>query len=607
MTNTELNRYILHYLDKVLTKSAIMLTAGWGTGKSYYIQNELIPFLGYPKNGSHACIVVSLYGLKEISEISKVLYLEIRMKPLTKKVSPIAGKIESLAKKIRLPVKESEAAATGKFLVKTIASNLMNVSMNDANLQELYQSIDLTGKLIILEDIERSGIDILDVLGYVYNLIEEDGAKVLLVANEDAITNYPHTERDKSGNIHKIPDEDTVAYLKIKEKTISDTISFHGNIKEAIEELIRSFDNKILNRFAVKDQVEKIHGLMIVRNHTNLRTFIFACQKASDIFNKLGSITDDVAQTIFYGVLSLSMRIKSGANTDWDGTDFISATLGAGNFPLYRFCYDYIKFQKLDVNGLQPAIDDHENLKLYNRHAESAGDEDLSTIFRYYIHSEEEVLTALKNIESRLDNSKGVPIYCYSKLAYSLVKCHAILGFNYASCKEKMVSNMRQHGENIDSEILFLNIFEFDDKDQKQQFDDFSQVLRDAANDSANTAHNFTYIPEDISALLDDVTEKTAQIAAEHVFISKFDLAKLVEMLLTCSPSQLHDWRDVLFTVYRYSTKTDFFETDRLFMEELIARINEASPEKKAAMDKIALYQLGILVDNLSQFVEQLS
>ena len=51
MTNSELNEYILHYLKEDRTKSAIMLTADWGTGKSYYIQNELIPFLGKEENG----------------------------------------------------------------------------------------------------------------------------------------------------------------------------------------------------------------------------------------------------------------------------------------------------------------------------------------------------------------------------------------------------------------------------------------------------------------------------------------------------------------------------------------------------------------------------
>lgn len=60
MTFEKLNKYILHYIEDDKTKSAIMLTSPWGTGKSYYIQNELRPFLEDEKNGKHKCIVVSL-------------------------------------------------------------------------------------------------------------------------------------------------------------------------------------------------------------------------------------------------------------------------------------------------------------------------------------------------------------------------------------------------------------------------------------------------------------------------------------------------------------------------------------------------------------------
>ena len=63
MTNEELNSYILHYLTKDKTNSAIMLTGDWGTGKSYYIQHSLKPFLEKDENGKHSCVIVSLYGL----------------------------------------------------------------------------------------------------------------------------------------------------------------------------------------------------------------------------------------------------------------------------------------------------------------------------------------------------------------------------------------------------------------------------------------------------------------------------------------------------------------------------------------------------------------
>ena len=74
MTNYELNKYIQHYLENDKTHSAIMLTGEWGSGKSYYIQHELIPFLN--SDVPNRCVTVSLYGLSEISEVSKNIYLE---------------------------------------------------------------------------------------------------------------------------------------------------------------------------------------------------------------------------------------------------------------------------------------------------------------------------------------------------------------------------------------------------------------------------------------------------------------------------------------------------------------------------------------------------
>ena len=81
MTDTELNSYIKHYFEKDKTNSAIMLSAPWGTGKSFYIKNILTPFL---QKSRITCIIISLYGLKSIDELSKNLYFEIRFKKIKK-------------------------------------------------------------------------------------------------------------------------------------------------------------------------------------------------------------------------------------------------------------------------------------------------------------------------------------------------------------------------------------------------------------------------------------------------------------------------------------------------------------------------------------------
>lgn len=92
MNIEELNEYIKKYVSDYKTTGAIMLNAQWGTGKSYYIINNLIPFLRdkCQKN----CIIVSLYGLKDSSEISKNIFMEAKFKKLNeKKLGLNAGKI----------------------------------------------------------------------------------------------------------------------------------------------------------------------------------------------------------------------------------------------------------------------------------------------------------------------------------------------------------------------------------------------------------------------------------------------------------------------------------------------------------------------------------
>lgn len=89
MTNLELSKYLKHYVEMDKTKSAIMLTGEWGTGKSHYIKNELIPFLA--ANGGHKCTLVSLYGLSCVNDISKSIYLESRAKILASKSEGLAA------------------------------------------------------------------------------------------------------------------------------------------------------------------------------------------------------------------------------------------------------------------------------------------------------------------------------------------------------------------------------------------------------------------------------------------------------------------------------------------------------------------------------------
>lgn len=134
MTYQELNQYILHYLTEDKTKSAIMLTGPWGTGKSYYIQMDSNRFLRKRKRG-HSCVIVSLYGLKDTAEISKSIYLGTRMKFLT-----------------AASEKSTTVTFAGETIIKGIAGAFgVDLSVSERSLKRLYASVNLTGSWLSLK------------------------------------------------------------------------------------------------------------------------------------------------------------------------------------------------------------------------------------------------------------------------------------------------------------------------------------------------------------------------------------------------------------------------------------------------------------------------
>ena len=73
----ELNSFVFDYLTNDKTNAALLLDGEWGTGKTYYIKNALIPFLEAKKKQVG---YVSLYGVEGTESLSKNIFTESRLK-----------------------------------------------------------------------------------------------------------------------------------------------------------------------------------------------------------------------------------------------------------------------------------------------------------------------------------------------------------------------------------------------------------------------------------------------------------------------------------------------------------------------------------------------
>ena len=593
MNSNELNQYIKHYFENDRTHSAIMLTGDWGTGKSHYIQHELIPFLD--TEAEKRCIVVSLYGLKDTVEISKSIYLEVRAK-----------KVEAKAK--------AETVAAGKLAAKTIAKGVtsffgIDLSADESDLAKLYESIDLSHKLIILEDIERSQIGIQELLGFVNNLVEQDGIKVLLVANEKEILTYTEGDPDEKGNMKHIPTEHTLTYRKIKEKTVSDTILYSCDYDRTITSIISDFGiHAILDiePGSAKERIviTEIAIIMMDLRNYNLRSLIFACQKTSDLFVK-SKCTGNSGfwRTIFYGIIAFSLRIKSGFVAKWPENTQLSHNHGTEKYPLYKFAYDYIYCHKLDIDSVKAAetiyVKAEQSYKRIN-------DPDLAVLYSYHEQSEKTVIATIHNVLAKLKNDDIEPNQ-FGKIANHLIALKPVVGCcrEIDECKNLILQALKSQPKEFSELSLFSSGLSIDNKDARQEFMDFkTTVLEIFKAAETSTIMNFDYSPDSIPAFASAVQKEKDHILSNRKYARLFDIGKLRHMLANCSSKQLQDFRSTFLSVYYFSNINEYYTEDKPALEEILEIVQ--SLKDLSGFDNIQKLQMCFFADNLESILQRL-
>lgn len=601
MNIDEMNEYIKHYLEKDKTQSAIMLSAPWGVGKSYYIKNVLVPFL---KDSSEMrCIIVSLYGLKDISEVSKSIFLESKFRKINKKSAKLsAGKL------------------LGKTIAKGVASFFgVDLNVDEKDLNKLYESINLSNKLIILEDVERSHISILEILGFVNNLVEQDGAKVLLVTNEDEILHYvPKLKDDKSlelkddktNECEMVLDKESQEYIKVKEKTIGDTIKFYSPSRDAICSIVKEFNNEILNEIVCDDVIDEIENIMDRTKSANLRSFIFSCQKTIDIIEKAKCELDkEFIKNLFLGNVAFCIKKKNNENLKWptEEEEDSSTDLGTYKFPVFRFSYDYICNQYLDVDVVKTSnknfcnyrekLNEKKELKPY-----------LDVIYSYYIKSEKEVLDSINYICGKLIGTSEIPFEEYGRLSNYLIsikydiKCDDLVD----KCKKAMLENLKEIDYSTIDKIRVYSGIQLESEEANKEFVSFKNELESVINKNNKNEFDFDYTKEKIKDFCDFVYQNRDSFIGKRCFASKINNDKFVNLLEICSSAEIHELRGIFQSVYRFSNIKDFFLDDLNSIIDLKKKV-EAMMENNVNYDNIQRKQVGYLIDNLEELINRLS
>ena len=624
-------KFIENYLENDKTKSAIMLIGGWGTGKSYYIQNVLKPYL--ESKSTDCCIIVSLYGLNDLKDISKAIFFEVRTKKIDEKISKIKG----------LEKTESQAGAkiVGKTIVKSVAG-LLNIDLSgtEEDFQRLYEAVDLRDKLIILEDLERSNIPIKTVLGYVNNLVEQDGVKVLLVANEKEILKRKVVVvgKDENGEEKNKWEwtEETEEYLRIKEKTISDTIPYVCDYFETIENILNQFKDETIEVLLVDklgelekkddkntqktDEALKIHKQMLYQemislagkiSDLNFRSLIFACQKTVDILRLYNEEIDKTfVKYLFMSIVAFSFRLKTNDGLYWNDKQNAN-TLGTREYPLYKFAYDYVKYQDLDIE----TIEKEEEAFLAHKKAEAVQNDAkfyLDILYDFRSTTSVRLELAVREIKGYLETLNVISEIVYGKLANYLVIARGLIDDSSLidDCKEIMKRNLRNGNYDVDKVSDRLTIhdsFRFWMEEQEQEYNEFIAEMKSIIKNKSSSKLDFDYETENIDVIIKTIRDNRDDYVNQHTFLKRVDVTKLIDMIKQCNSQQIDDLRININAIYSYSSISEYFREDKLSIIELKNGVSELLLSESNNGDKIKAMQLSWFVDSLENILKELS
>ena len=323
---------ILDYVRSDYTDYAIMINGEWGSGKTYFWNNQVKKKIESLKlNGKKfTTIYMSLYGISNLEEISKKIFMEtsqlmdrnLRRYMNTKGITTIP-----------------EYAKTGIDM-----ANLFGSSSNGGRIDynEFFSTDD---KVLCFDDLERANVDVIDILGYINNFVEHDHIKTIIICNEKELSTKIKNNNlemktfiatyllDKQGELNKsdkpmvekIQDkiehvfDKAIDYERIKEKLIGETFEYAPQFDYIINGIFMRFEqNRDLIRF-LRENTKLIISTFKKSGTRNLRILKHALNDFSKIYEEVSNLYPNTnyraMQAMLIFTIAVSFEIKAGKIT----------------------------------------------------------------------------------------------------------------------------------------------------------------------------------------------------------------------------------------------------------------------------------------------------
>lgn len=324
---------ILDYIRADYTDYAVMINGEWGSGKTYFWNNKVRNKIeSMQLNGKrYKTIYMSLYGISNLEEISKKIFIET-----TQLMDKNLKKYMGSKGQVNIP----EYAKTGLDM-----ANLFGVTQNGDKIDyaDFFATDD---KVLCFDDLERANVDVIDILGYINNFVEHDHIKTIIICNEKELSTKLKSNNlemktfiatyllDKEGDLVKKTDkpmveriQDTIEYVfdkandyeRIKEKLIGETFEYAPEFNYIINGILMRYEKyPELIRF-LRENTNLIISTFNKSGTRNLRILKHALNDFKKIFDMVNraypNTNNRVMQTMLIFTIAVSFEIKAGKVT----------------------------------------------------------------------------------------------------------------------------------------------------------------------------------------------------------------------------------------------------------------------------------------------------
>lgn len=383
------NQHVVQYLDQFLAREAnfaLMISGEWGTGKTFLVNSHL----GMRKDS----LYVSLNGTAKVSDVIERLYLAAFPIFSDKTVKALGSIGRSIA---------------GAFRIKT------DLKVNDLFDIDKYN-------IIIFDDIERSLICPVELLGFINNFVEHDTKHVILIANE--------IELNKKLN-----------YKEIREKVIGFTLDVRADFESAIVHFRSKFSESY--QIFLKSSHEELLRVLREAGLKNVRVTKYVLSEFEEVYAQISSskINAEEMRAMFLSFFVLNYAYKTGAivredirkrNTndftrlflsnrdDHEPDDLEKLNRSHANVDVYTSSFDSEYLEEKICDGFHDCDKLARTLGDLSAKSDSKQNPEWRNLW-YLIHQEDEVVTEsfermMQNFTARSYDDPGVILHVFGLL-----------------------------------------------------------------------------------------------------------------------------------------------------------------------------------------------